>query len=184
MPKYLQTYWKLSPSESATLAILPLFFGGLGSLACGAISPYIARRTGIRVSRRILATTGFIGAGLLLLVAIQMKQAPWAMLAMGLASFFNDLVMPPSWAACMDIGGRYAGTLSGSMNMMGNLAGYAAPVAGGYIIHGDPAGYNTFLYLMAGVYLMGAVCWPMIDPVTPIEEHANYTSLTNRGGDP
>jgi hypothetical protein len=26
-----------------------------------------------------------------------------------------------------------------------------------------------FLYLMAGVYLVGAAVWPLIDPVTPID---------------
>ena len=40
-----------------------------------------------------------------------------AMLAIGLASFSNDLVMPGAWAACMDVGGKYAGSLSGAMNM-------------------------------------------------------------------
>ena len=53
------------------------------------------------------------------------------MLMMGFASFCNDLIMPGAWASCMDIGGKYAGTVSGSMNMMGNLAGFVAPVVGG-----------------------------------------------------
>jgi hypothetical protein len=29
--------------------------------------------------------------------------------------------------ACMDVGGRYAGSLSGSMNMANNVAGWVAP---------------------------------------------------------
>ena len=53
------------------------------------------------------------------------------MVVMGFASFCNDLIMPGAWAACMDIGGKYAGTVSGSMNMMGNLAGFVAPIVGG-----------------------------------------------------
>jgi MFS family permease len=173
MPSYLKNYWKLEGSEATTLAILPLFLGGLGSAFCGWVSRPLALRTGsVRVSRRILACSGFLGAGLLLLTAIQMKQAIWAMVFMGLASFCNDLAMPPSWAACMDIGGKYAGTLSGSMNMMGNLAGYVAPVVGGFILRDDPSRYNIFLYLMAFVYFAGILCWPFIDPVTPLEDHA------------
>ena len=34
----------------------------------------------------------------------------------------------------MDMGGKYAGTIAGSMNMMGNLAGFAAPWIGGMIL--------------------------------------------------
>ena len=62
------------------------------------------------------------------------------MIFMGFASFFNDLVMPGAWAACMDIGGRYAGTLAGSMNMMGNVAGFVAPMVGGTILESQQAG--------------------------------------------
>jgi nitrate/nitrite transporter NarK len=91
------------------------------------------------------------------------------MLAMGMAGFCNDVVMPPSWAACMDIGGKYAGTVSGSMNMMGNLAAYVSPVAGGYILAATDRNWDIFLYLMAAVYLFGSVIWPFIDPETPIE---------------
>ncbi len=171
LPDYLQTYWKVSPSRSGTLAVLPLFLGGLGCLFCGLISPRVARATGnVTTSRRLLACCGFAGAALLLLLCIQMKTPVAAMVAMGFASFFNDLAMPPAWAACMDIGGKYAGTVSGSMNMMGNLAGYAAPVLGGYIVHGEPARYVYFLYVMAAVYAAGTLCWPWIDPVTSIDQ--------------
>ena len=94
------------------------------------------------------------------------------MFLMGMASFCNDLVMPGAWSACMDVGGKYAGTVSGSMNMMGNLAGFVAPVVGGMI---RDAGYdwNIFLYSMAAVYVLGGLCWPFIDPVTPLEVAVN-----------
>ncbi len=169
LPTYLQQYWKLSPGEAARLAILPLFFGGLGSLFCGSISAWFARRAGLTRSRRVLATTGFLGAAIFLTLAIQFHDPKWVMLSMGMAGFSNDLAMPPSWAACMDIGGKYAGTVSGSMNMMGNLAGYASPVIGGYILAATGRNWNIFLYAMAAVYLAGSVIWPFLDPETPIE---------------
>ena len=72
----------------------------------------------------------------------------------------------------MDVGGRYAGTLSGSMNMMGNMAGFVAPSLGGYILRETGNDWNVFLYVMAGVYLIGTLSWPLIDPVTPIDQDA------------
>jgi hypothetical protein len=113
---------------------------------------------------------GFFGAGTLLLISIQIADPLLSMIAMGLASFCNDLVMPGAWAACMDIGGKYAGTLAGSMNMMGNMAGFVAPVVGGYILAGTGGNYNVFLYVMAAVYFLGTLTWPFIDPVTPLEQ--------------
>jgi len=169
LPTYLQQHWKLAPAVAAQYAILPLFFGGIGALFCGSISASFARRVGLGQSRRILATSGFLGAAIFLAVSLQFHDPQWAMLSMGMASFCNDLAMPPSWAACMDIGGKYAGTVSGSMNMMGNLAGYVSPVVGGYILAATGRDWNVFLYVLAAVYLCGVAIWPFIDPETPIE---------------
>jgi len=170
LPTYLREARHQTPGEIARLAILPLFCGGVGCLFSGFIAGRIAARTGnVRVSRRILACTGFLGASVLLALSIQIASPLWAMVTMGLASFCNDLVMPPAWAACMDIGGKYAGTVSGSMNMMGNLAGFAAPVFGGYVLQRTGGNWNVFLYTMAAIYLVGTICWPFIDPVTPLE---------------
>jgi MFS family permease len=170
LPTYLQEFRGLDPVSSSRAAIFPLLFGGFGSLFCGLISARVARWVGsVATARRLLAMVGFFGAGALILLSIQVKNPFLAMLVMGLASFFNDLVMPGSWGACMDVGGKYAGTLSGSMNMMGNMAGFVAPPVAGYILRytGD---WNLVLYVMAGVYFLGTLCWPFIDPVTPLEK--------------
>ena len=50
------------------------------------------------------------------------------MFVLGMAGLFNDFVMPAAWAGCMDVGGRYAGTVSGAMNMMGSIAGALSPL--------------------------------------------------------
>jgi MFS transporter, ACS family, glucarate transporter len=171
LPTYLQENRHLSPVESAKLAILPLFFGGLGSLFCGFVSARVVRITGsVRVTRRVMACSGFAGAAILLFFAIQTANPTYAMFMMGFASFFNDLVMPGAWASCMDIGGKYAGTMAGSMNMMGNLAGFVAPMTGGYILQRTGGDWNMFLYTMVGMYVLGIFCWPFIDPVSSIEK--------------
>ena len=47
---------------------------------------------------------------------------------------------------------------------------FAAPVLGGYILEWTHGNWNAFLYTMAAVYLLGTICWPFIDPVTPLEQ--------------
>ncbi len=170
LPTYLQEYRHLTPLESSKYAILPLFFGGFGNLLCGFTSSHLAHWTGsVKISRRITGTLGFFGAAMCLLLSMHLSSPLWGMIAMGFASFFNDLVMPGAWGSCMDIGGKYAGTLSGSMNMMGNLAGFVAPAMGGYILQRTGGDWNLFLYTMVGMYLLGTLCWPFIDPVKPID---------------
>jgi MFS family permease len=175
LPKYLEDSPAkggrgLSDVDSGTLASFPLLFGGFGSLFCGFLSGHLERRLGsVTLSRRLLAVVGFLGAGLCLLLSVQMREPLWAMVAMGFASFFNDLIMPGAWGACMDVGGKYAGTLSGSMNMMGNMAGFVAPWLGGYLLE-TTGRWEPFLYSMAGMYLLGTFCWPFINPVKQLEE--------------
>jgi nitrate/nitrite transporter NarK len=85
------------------------------------------------------------------------------MLVMGLASFSSDLTMPISWDACVDIGGPYTATVAATMNMLGNLAGFAAPVAGGIILQrtGD---WNLLIDTMAAAAAVSAACWLSLNP--------------------
>ena len=168
-PKYLKEFRHIPPDQIPIYGIVPLFCGGLGSLVSGTLAVQMAKWTGsVRSGRRIMACGGFLGAAILLTISINLADPRWGMAAMGLASFCNDLVMPPAWGSCMDVGGRYAGTVAGSMNMMGNLAGFCGPVLGGLLL----PNWNALLYTMAAVYLLGSFCWPFIDPVTPIEQDA------------
>jgi sugar phosphate permease len=157
--------------DSALLGILPLFMGGLGSMVSGFIAQPLARLTGsVLRARRLLATIGFSGAGIMLIVTTRIHDPLPAMLAMGLASFSNDLVMPGSWGACMDVGGKYAGTLSGAMNMMGNIGGAISPAVIGHMLQWTNNNWDMTFYVSASIYGVAALLWGFLDPVTPIEE--------------
>jgi ACS family glucarate transporter-like MFS transporter len=158
---------------AASLAGIPLFFGGFGSLISGAIgSRLIARGAGVTRVRRSMACFGFIGASTLLMTSFYIKDPLLAMLSMGLASFCNDLTMPGSWATCMDIGGKYAGTVSGSMNMMGNFGGMAGPLVVGYVLSFTNRDWQLAFLISSVIYVLGAVFWLFIDPVTPLSKTA------------
>ena len=75
-----------------------------------------------------------------------MQQPILAVLSIALASFFNDTTMPGSWTTCMDIGGKYTGTVSGAMNMMGNFGGVVSPVVLGYVVK-ETGNWNLTFYL-------------------------------------
>ena len=170
LPTYIQEAHGQTMEQSAFLAGMPLFFGGLGSLVCGYLLTYLDRKMGgSRQSRRFMGVLGCATAGALLIVSVYLSEPVWAMVAMGLASFGNDLAMPPSWAACMDVGGKYAGSLSGSMNMAGNIAGFVSPAMVAYILSWTGRNWIITFYVSAAIYFVGAVCWLFIDPVTPLD---------------
>ncbi len=169
----------IQPILKAVLAGVPLFFGGFGSLVAGIISTrLIARGAGVVLVRRCFGFAGFAGASALLMISFYIEDPLLAMLAMGAASFCNDLTMPGSWATCMDIGGAWAGTVSGSMNMMGNLGGMVGPAATGAILAATVTvtaegsvlkNWDLVFAISSAIYFLGAICWLFIDPVTPLD---------------
>jgi MFS family permease len=159
LPTYLREGRGQSPERAALLAMLPLLFGGFGSLAGG-----IAAR---RLSRRAIALGGFAATAVLLIVFTRVQQVALAMVVMGLASFCSDLALPISWDMCVEIGAAYTATVGATMNMLGNLAGFVAPVAGGMILQrmgAGTAGWNLLIETMAGAAAMSALCWLYLDP--------------------
>lgn len=168
-PTYLLEVHKFDLKQSAILAGLPLLVGGFGSMIAGALAPRLQGRFGMGPVRRIFGVVGMAGAGACLFAATVLKQPLLAVAAIALASLGNDITLPGAWTSCMDIGGRYVGTLSGLMNMVGNLGGFFSPIVLGYVV-GRTGDWNLTFYLTAGLYLMGAVCWWLLDPVTPLEE--------------
>jgi predicted MFS family arabinose efflux permease len=156
LPTYLREGRGQSPARAATLAVLPLLFGGFGSLATGL--------THVRLPRRAIAFCGFLATAFLLLAVTHIRSVVPAMLAMGLASFSSDLALPISWDACVEIGGPYTATVAAAMNMLGNLAGFAAPVAGGVILERTGGNWNVLIYTMAAAAAVSAACWLYLDP--------------------
>ena len=170
LPKYLVDVLKVDGKWGAFLNTLPLFLGGIGCMVCGSVLSAVVRWTGsVRTGRRIVGCFGFGAASMLLLLSFYMKDPLWAMIAMGFASFANDFVMPVSWAAAMDVGGRHTGTLSGVMNMASAVGGSLAPVLTGKLL-AVRGGWEINFWISAAVYLLGFVCWLFLDPVTPLPE--------------
>ena len=69
----------------------------------------------------------------------------------------------------MDVGGKFTGTVSGAMNMMGNLGGVLSPLVLGSIVK-HTGNWDLTFYLTGGLYFVGATCWLFIDSTTPLPQ--------------
>jgi MFS family permease len=171
LPTYLREARHLDSTSSqfAVLAGLPLFLGGLGCLTSGFISKHLNRLTGsTNATRKLLGCLGLFGAGLLMATSTLYSNPILAVVSLALASFCNDITMPGSWSSAMDIGGSFAGTLSGSMNMMGNAGGALASWLAPQILNMFHQDWNAVIYVAAGVYFSGIIFWVLLDTVTPL----------------
>ncbi len=172
LPTYLREARHMDPTSKLfpLLAGLPLFLGGIACLLSGFAAQPLARMLGsTAAARRALGCGGCLGACSLIVLSTFIGDPILAVVALALASFSNDLVMPGAWGACMDVGGKNAGTLSGAMNMMGNLGGAVASTAIPYILTATGNDWNVVLYVAAAVYFTGTFFWLAVDPVTPLE---------------
>jgi MFS family permease len=164
-PTYLkEQFTGLGDMQRALLACVPLFFGGIGSILAGLLSARLDVWLGsIARTRRWLGVLGMGAAGIMLIISMQLQTPVASVLAIGLAALFSDLSMPGSWGACMDVGGRYTGALSGSMNMMGQVGGAIAPMAVPLVLAATNNNWSINMGLFALSYFLGAICWVFIN---------------------
>jgi len=168
-PTYLMEGRHLEREEASRWAIFPLLFAAAGSFSVGMLTPMLARKMGsYRNARRLIGGGSMFAASLLVIAHMKTDAILPAVLLMGCVAFFTDLTVPTAWSTCMDVGGKYTGTLSGSMNMFGNFGSMTAPIAMGYMVR-STGNWNYAIYSMVAAYLLAAVCWPLMDPETPLE---------------
>lgn len=162
MPRYLLDVHHLSFKGSQTMDVLPMFCGGISCLIGGALSDGLVRLTGwTRFGRAIFPITGYLTAAVAMF-AIRLTHTPGqAIFLMCLASAANDFGQGACWTTVIGIGGLYAGTAFGFMNMVGNV-GNLQPVVGALIFH--HFGWNVLFAVYAGVYFAAACLWLGIDP--------------------
>jgi MFS family permease len=156
LPTWLQRVHGLTKLETAGYAMLPLALGGVGSIVSGMLP--------LSIPRRWVAIGGFTVTGILILIIPGVPDVRVAMALMALASFSSDLTMPISWNTCVEIGKQYTATVASTMNMLGNFAGFAAPLLGGIILDHTNHDWNMVLRTMAAAAFLSAVCWLFIDP--------------------
>jgi MFS transporter, ACS family, glucarate transporter len=170
LPTYLRTARGTTVTMGALLAGLPLLLGGVGCLVSAWAIPRLASRLrSVALARRVVAITGFVGASTCIFLFAGIEDPRRAMIVLGFAGFFNDFVMPAAWAGTMDIGGRYSGTVSGAMNMMGSIAGAVSVTVVGYLLAWTSNNWTLTFYISAAIYFVGAICWLFLDSHTPIE---------------
>src|SRR5438445_9869531 len=80
--------------------------------------------------------------------------------------FFSDATLGPAWASCADVGERYAGTLSGAMNMTGSIFGAAGAAFAGACFRRHL--HEPVFIVFACSYALAALCWLAVDVTKPL----------------
>lgn len=161
---YLQRGRGFSEDEMKLWSTLPFIFGACGNLIGGFSSDLLCKKYGLKIGRLVIGAGGLALSGFFMLATTQVASKELAVLFLAFGYGSMDCMLPVSWAICMDVGKKYAGTMSGSMNMAGQLGSFASSVLFGYLVTWFGGDYNKALIPLASMLLISAVLFTMIDP--------------------
>ena len=164
---YLTQEYALSVAEAGMYASIPLYFGAVANWVSGIAVDYIYRRNRWRLSRLFPAIFGFSLAVVSLIAVANMSTVWGAVICFALATFGVDLTLSPSWSTCIDIAGPLTGTLSGGMNMVGNLGSFVSTLAFPYLLSLTGSA-SSYFYVAASLNIIAIVCWLAIRPERPV----------------
>jgi ACS family glucarate transporter-like MFS transporter len=162
LPTYLKDVRGFTLQQAGWLSGIVLFTGGIATYAGGKLTDALVLRYGLKIGRSIGVLSLPI-AGLLLIAAAMTENPLTAAILLAATLGVADLGVGACWAMCHDIGGRYAGIVTGAMNTWGNIGGALSPLVVGYAV-GWWNSWTIPFYITAGVYFFGAVCTLLVDP--------------------
>jgi sugar phosphate permease len=168
LTKYLIDVRHFTLLKGGLLASLPLWAGVIGDTVGGLATDGLLRKTGnAKLARAAVAITGLLGCAMFIVPAALTEDPYVAVGCLTASMFFLECTIGPAWAVPMDTGGKYSGTVSGMMNMAGNIGGALSPIVFGYLATGDK--WQAPFIVAAGLLVIGSAIWAFwIDPTKAI----------------
>jgi nitrate/nitrite transporter NarK len=135
IPSFFFENYHLDLRTSALFSGGVLLAGVVGDTVGGISTDRLLRASSsVRLARRSVIVTGFLGAFVFLIPVILIHDLTVAAICLSLAFFFAELIVAPIWSVPMDIAPRYAGSASGMMNFGFGVAGLVSPSSFGYLV--------------------------------------------------
>ena len=181
-PTYLMQAKGFPLLKMGIYASLPFLAGAIANTFGGWFSDRLVRTTGnIKLARRIVPCTGMISLAFFMVPGALVESVGWSVFLLSMALACSEFGIGVYWAVCLDIGNENAGTVSGVMNMFGNLGGFISPLVFGYIVQ-TTNDWNMPFLVAAGVSVVGALFWFIIDPTEKIIFKDSVTAENSAGG--
>jgi ACS family glucarate transporter-like MFS transporter len=183
MYPYLSEHYSLSHAQAAGYSMIPLLSGSTANWVAGFLVDLFYRSGRLAWSRRMPAIFGFLLAATGILLVTGAGSPETAVAAFALAMFGVEMTISPSWAYCLDIGGKKSGALSGAMNMVGNFGGFVSANAFPYLqrLTGST---DTYFRTAAVLNTAAILCWLWLRPKSgkpSFEQSPGGTDLVRAG---
>ncbi|MFJ5764990.1 MFS transporter [Lysinibacillus sp. NPDC093210] len=167
LPTYLLEDRGFSLSKMGFAASLPWLAILITVMTGGILSDYLVRKGfSKQISRSSLAISGLIVFIISMYLAV-MAVSPymnvlWLSLCLGSLGF----TVVCSWASATDLGRNFSGSVSGWMNLWGNLGAFVSPLLCGWLA--EKFGWNITLGVTVIPVFIAAILWLFVKPDTSL----------------
>jgi MFS transporter, ACS family, glucarate transporter len=168
MPVYLQQGRHFAENYMKMTTSYMFIFGMAGALLSGFLNDWLVRKRGLNFGRRFVGVSSLGLSGIFLAVTAATQSNSMAAICLWACYFCYSFYAITAFSSCVDIGGPKAGTMAGMMNCAGQTGAFLLSVVFGKIA--DFAhNFNTPVFLIAGILILGSIAWSRIDPERKIE---------------
>jgi ACS family glucarate transporter-like MFS transporter len=174
---YLSRVRGLDLKSSAVYSMLPFIAMVCGAPLGGWVADRITRDYSKRAGRCGVAIFGLMLAAVFLAVATQVESARVASIVLAGGAGAIYLAQSAFWAVTADIAGKSAGTVSGLMNMGGQVGGAVTASLTPWIA--EHFGWTASFLAAASVCLAGSLAWLLVNPETPISIRPKPSQATH-----
>jgi len=174
--RYLAKVRGLDLKASAFYTMLPFLAMLVCCLLGGAINDRLTKRLGPRVGRCGVAAFAIAVAGIFIAFGSQVQSARLASVVLAGGAGALYLSQSSFWSVTADIAGASSGSVSGFMNM-GNQIG-AALTASLTPWIAARFGWTTSFLVAAGLCVVGATCWLVVDPTRQLRVSSAEAATT------
>jgi len=160
--RYLAKQRGLYLKASALYSTLPFLAMLVCCLAGGAVNDRLTKWRGPRLGRCGLAAFAMAVASVFIACGAQVQGARLASIVLAGGAGALYLSQSSFWSITADIAGRSAGSVSGFMNMGGQIGGAVTGSLTPWIA--SRYGWNASFLMASALCLVGAMSWLMVDP--------------------
>ena len=167
LPTYLRQRHGFDAASLGIFSGLPLIVSMPGDLLGGLVTDRLSSRYGLRIGRCGLGAVAYVIAGIALLAAAASSTPVLAATLIALATGMTMFTLGAAWGTVIELGRNHVGVVGATMNSVGNLAAMLNPLIVAYSVQWFN-NWNLPLYLMGSLFLVGALCWLLVDPEQPV----------------
>lgn len=182
LPTYLIERHGFDITGVEIFAGLPLIVSMPGDLLGGWVTDRLSSKFGLRIGRSGLGAVAYVAVGLCLLFGAWVSSPILAATLFSIGTGLTMFTLGAAWGTVIDVGRNHVGVVGATMNSTGNLVAMLNPLIVGYSVEWF-GNWNLPIYVMGVLFLIGAICWTLIDPSRPVFDEATGPVVRTSGAE-